>query len=120
MPSEHSAHIHLYGIRNCDSCRRAMKWLEARKASFTFHDFRADGLPEPLLKSWLDSPYGPRLLNKRSTTWRQLSGQEKQSAESEPLPLLLARPTLIKRPIVTDGKVILDIGFSPANIEEHI
>jgi arsenate reductase-like glutaredoxin family protein len=79
MPSEHSAQIHLYGIRNCDSCRRAMKWLEA-----------------------------------------QLSGQEKQSAESEPLPLLLARPTLINRPIVTDGKVILDIGFSPANIEEHI
>jgi arsenate reductase len=120
MSSESRAHLHLYGIRNCDSCRNAIKWLEARKVPFTFHDFRVDGLPEDLLKGWLESAHGPRLLNKRSTTWRQLSAEEKQVAETSPLPLLLANPTLIKRPVITDGKTILDIGFSPAHLEDTI
>lgn len=120
MSSESRAHLHLYGIRNCDSCRNAIKWLEARKVPFTFHDFRVDGLPEDLLKDWLESAHGPRLLNKRSATWRQLSAEEKQVAETSPLPLLLANPTLIKRPVITDGKIILDIGFSPAHLEDTI
>jgi arsenate reductase len=79
---------------------------------FTFHDFRVDGLDEGLLKSWLDSSFSPALLNKRSTTWRKLEAEQKQTAESQLLPLLLANPTLIKRPVITDGETILDIGFS--------
>ncbi len=120
MSSEFRVHLHLYGIRNCDSCRHAMQWLEIRKVPFTFHDFRVDGLPEDLLQDWLESAHGPYLLNRRSTTWRQLSVQEKQSAESGDLPLFLANPTLIKRPVITDGKTILDIGFSPSYLEDYI
>jgi arsenate reductase len=120
MSSEQRVHLHIYGIRNCDSCRHTLQWLEAREAPFTFHDFRVDGLPEQQLKDWLESAHGPRLLNKRSTTWRKLSEQEKQAAETRPLPLLLANPTLIKRPVITDGKAILDIGFSPAQLEDYI
>ena len=62
----------------------------------------------------------PFLLNKRSTTWRQLTETDKQAAEKDPLPVLLAHPTLIKRPVITDGNTILDVGFSPANLEDYI
>ena len=120
MLNEHQAHLDIYGIRNCDSCRHALKWLEARKVLFTFHDFRVDGLDEALLKSWLDSPQGPRLLNKRSTTWRKLSDEQKQAAESDLLSLLLANPTLIKRPVIADKHTILDIGFSAAVMGDFI
>jgi len=120
MLNEHRVHLFVYGIRNCDSCRHTMKWLETRNVPFTFKDFRVDGLPEALLKNWLQSGHGPYLLNKRSTTWRNLSDQEKQAAEANPLPVLLVNPTLIKRPVITDGKSILDVGFSPAHMEDYI
>ena len=120
MLNEYRVHLHIYGIGNCDSCRHTMRWLKTRNVPFTFHDFRVDGLPESLLKNWLETAHGPYLLNKRSTTWRKLSEQEKQAAETRPLPLLLANPTLIKRPVITDGKTILDIGFSPAHLEDYI
>jgi len=120
MPSEDRIHLHLYGIRNCDSCRSALKWLETSRVPHTFHDFRTEGMSENLLKGWLDSSHAPYLLNRRSTTWRQLSDPERQQAETDPLPLLLEHPTLIKRPVITDGKVILDIGFSPRHLEDYI
>jgi len=120
MSNNRQTHLVLYGIRNCDSCRKAQSWLKSRKTDFTFHDFREDGLPETKLKKWLKSGLGPKLLNRRSTTWRNLGEAEKQSAEKNPLPLMLANPTLIKRPLVTDGTELLDVGFSAANLEKLI
>jgi len=87
---------------------------------FSFHDFRLDGLDKSLLESWLESPHAARLLNKRSTSWRKLSDEQKLVAESQPLSLLLEHSTLIKRPVITDGANILDIGFSPATMENFI
>jgi arsenate reductase len=120
MLNEDRIHLHVYGIRNCDTCRSTLKWLQTRSVPHTFHDFRVDGLPEELLRAWLVSSHAPYLVNKRSTTWRQLTETEKQSAESDPMELLLAHPTLIKRPVITDGSTILDIGFSPSNLEDYI
>ena len=124
MLSEHRIHLHVYGIGNCDTCRSTLKWLETRNVPHTFHDFRLDGLPEALLKTWLASSHAPYLVNRRSTTWRQLSDTQKQAAdaakETDVLALLLAHPTLIKRPVITDGKIILDIGFSPSNLDDYI
>jgi arsenate reductase len=120
MLSEHRIHLHVYGIRNCDSCGATLKFLETRKVPHTFHDFRVEGLPENLLAGWLASSHRDYLLNKRSTTWRGLSDSEKQTAESDPRAVLLAQPTLIKRPVITDGETILDIGFSPASLEDYI
>jgi arsenate reductase len=120
MSSEHRIHLHVYGIRNCDSCRAALKYLQTRNVPHTFHDFRADGLQEELLAGWLASSHREYLLNKRSTTWRQLSDAEKQAAESDPMALLLANPTLIKRPVITDGETILDVGFSPSGLDDYI
>jgi arsenate reductase len=113
-------HLHLYGIKNCDSCRNATKWLEARRVPFTFHDFRVEELSEELLRGWLDTAHAPYLLNKRSTSWRQLSDEDRQRAETGLLQLFLAHPTLIKRPVITDGETILDIGYSPDKLKDYV
>ena len=120
MSSEHRIHLHVYGIANCDTCRATLKWLATRKVPHTFHDFRSEGLPEDLLQAWLASAFAPVLVNKRSTTWRQLPEAGKQAAETDPLAVLLANPTLIKRPVITDGRTILDVGFSPSNLDDYI
>ncbi|MBT8047577.1 MAG: Spx/MgsR family RNA polymerase-binding regulatory protein [Xanthomonadales bacterium] len=120
MLNEDRIHLHVYGIRNCDSCRAALKWLQMRNVPHTFHDFRAEGIAPELLKNWLLSPHAAGLVNRRSTTWRQLSAEEKQAAEDNPLELLPAHPTLIKRPVITNGANILDIGFSPSHLEDYI
>lgn len=120
MPSEHRIHLQVYGIRNCDSCRATLRWLDTRNVPHTFHDIRAEGLPGALLKDWLESPHGAYLVNRRSTTWRQLSEAEKQQAANDPLLLLLEHPTLMKRPVITDGEAILDVGFAPDSLEDYI
>jgi Spx/MgsR family transcriptional regulator len=116
MPSE----LHVWGIRNCDTVRAALKWLEARDASHRYHDFRKDGLPEDELRRWIGSAHGPKLVNRRSATWRKLDESQKQQADTDPVPLLLAHPTLIKRPVITDGETVLLLGFSADSLEEFI
>lgn len=120
MPSEGRIHLQIYGIRNCDTVRATLKWLETRNVPHTFHDFRKDGLDEALLTSWVSSAHGPYLVNKRSATWRKLSDEDKLAMKTDPVPVLLANPTLIKRPVVTDGETLLDIGFAPDNLEDYI
>ena len=120
MSNNRRKELVLYGIKNCDSCRKAQSWIQSHQAAFTFVDFREHGLPEKRLKKWLDSELGPKLLNRRSTTWRNLGEAERGAAEKDPLPLLLANPTLIKRPLVTAGGELLAVGFSPADFEKLI
>lgn len=120
MPSKERIHLHVFGIRNCDTVRAALKWLEARNVPHTFHDFRKDGVAEGEMRRWLASPQGLKLLNKRSATWRKLGEEQKIAAESDPVPLFLEQPTLIKRPVFTDGETILDVGFSPESLEDKI
>ena len=110
----------IYGIKQCDTCRRALKWLAAQGVDHRFHDFRVDGLQDDLLNAWLSSSFAEKLVNRRSTTWRQLSEEQKQAAVADLLPLLLEHPTLIKRPVITDGETILDVGFSPAHLDDYI
>lgn len=120
MPSKHRVHLNVYGIRNCDSCRATLKWLDTRNVPYTFHDFRKDGIQAELLMEWLASAHAPYLVNRRSATWRQLSDTEKKAVESDPLPIMLEHPALIKRPVVTDGRSVLDVGFAPSNLEDYI
>ena len=63
----------VYGIKQCDTCRKALKWLTGQGIDHQFHDFRSDGLQADLVKNWLDSPFADKLVNRRSTTWRQLN-----------------------------------------------
>lgn len=85
----------LYGLKTCDTCRKALKALENAQ----FADVRADGVPADVLEAAL-ARFGEKLLNTRSTTWRGLPEAERAGA---PLDLLRAHPTLMKRPLIADG-----------------
>lgn len=108
----------LYGLKNCDSCRAARKWLAEQGIDCAFHDLRADGLPPERLDAWLDAQGGEGLLNRRSTTWRQLSDADRERAGTQTgaRALLLDNPTLIKRPVLEHSTGVT-VGFSPAQYE---
>lgn len=108
----------LYGIKNCDTVKKARRWLEDQGIEYSFHDFRADGLDAAEVERWLAELGSATLVNKRSTTWKQLDDKQKAKAESgDAVALLVAHPTLIKRPLLDTGKS-LHCGFSAANYAE--
>lgn len=113
--------IKLYGINNCDSVRKAKKWFLNRDISIEYHDFRKDGLTESLIHQWCQSVDISLLINRRSTTWKQLSDSEKNQAESsdKAISLLAKYPTLIKRPVINDGTRIV-IGYNEPQFETLI
>ncbi len=105
----------LYGISNCDTVRKAKKYLESAGYSFVFHDFRKDGLRPAMLESWLKFTDYAQLINKRSTGWKGLTAEQQQAVDQHDLVLVCQFPTLIKRPVlVTETKLL--IGF---NINEY-
>jgi Spx/MgsR family transcriptional regulator len=94
------ADIMIYGLKACDTCRKALRALSAAGHSVTLHDLRADPAPRARLEVWLER-FGPDLVNRKSTTWRGLSEDDRAR---DPVDLLAENPALMKRPvIVTDG-----------------
>lgn len=101
----------LYGIKNCDTVRKARKWLAQHNIDHEFCDFRESPLDTAQLKSWLNT-VGEGLLNKRSTTWKQLSDTQKTLGDQSAIIRLLAEhPTLIKRPVLETQQTVT-VGFS--------
>lgn len=106
--------ITVYGLRNCDTCRKARKWLETEEIEHRFHDVRADGLHRTALARWSEALGWEALLNRRGTTWRQLPDTERENLdEASAVALMLAHPALIKRPVFDLGKGIV-VGFGKA------
>ena len=109
--------IKLYGIKNCDTVKKARRWLEDHGVEYQFHDFRQDGLDKIQLSSWIEKLGWEAVVNKRSTTWRNLSDKDKAiSTNSQAVKLLAVNPTLIKRPVVQNNKVLF-IGFKEAEFK---
>jgi len=105
----------IYGIPNCDTCRKARKWLDANSVEHRFHDLRVDGIDKEMLNRWLESAGWQKLLNTRSATWRGLTEADKQDLdETRAIDLMLLHPTLVKRPLADSGESVL-IGFSEAD-----
>ncbi|MEM6900499.1 MAG: ArsC/Spx/MgsR family protein [Pseudomonadota bacterium] len=90
----------VYGLKNCDTCKKALKALEAAGKTVSFVDIRAEADLAAKVPAWLSAAGPDKLVNKRSTTWRNLSETER---DSDPAALLTANPTLIKRPVIEDG-----------------
>jgi len=106
----------LYGLKNCDSCRKALKAYAAAGKTVRFHDLRADGLTAARLEAWLQALGWERLINRRSTTWRNLDAAEKAELDdARALALGLAHPSLLKRPIVESADGV-SVGFDPEKI----
>ena len=104
--------IDLYGIPNCDTMRKACKWLSEAGIDYTFHDYKKEGADAALLRSAADALGWEALLNRRGTTWRRLDTAERADVdEAKALRLMAANPSLIKRPLlVVDGKAVA-VGF---------
>ncbi len=104
--------ITLYGIPNCDSIKKAKRWLENAGLEYRFHNYRSDGLTQEMLEQWVTELGFEALLNRRGTTWRKLGEAEKSGINAErAIELMLAQPALIKRPLLDTGKEKL-LGFS--------
>lgn len=108
----------LYGIKNCDTCRRARKAMDGTGIPYQFHDLREDGLSAALLEHLLEKVPVVEALNKRSTTWRNLPDEQKQGGDANSArELLLAHPTLLKRPLLDTGDEIL-VGYRDGDYDD--
>lgn len=106
--------VTVYGIPDCDRVRAARKWLERRAVDYRFHDTRADGLARDRLEAWSARLGMDALLNRRSTTWRRLPESARADlTDPAAIELLLAHPTLLKRPLLEAGGALL-AGFDEA------
>ena len=104
----------IYGIRNCDTIKKSLKWLDEQAIDYQFHDYRKDGLPAELLQEFIAQLGWEALLNKRGTTYRTLSEASKQGLdEPSALRLMLEQPALIKRPLLRVNDTYL-LGFDEA------
>ena len=105
--------ITIYGIKNCDTMKKARTWLESRGVAYDFHDYKKLGITRPKLLAWAKVVGWETLLNRAGTTFRKLPDESKQNLdERKALTLMLEQPSMIKRPVLEwDGRVL--VGFSP-------
>ncbi|MBZ2167577.1 ArsC family reductase [Marinobacter sp. F4216] len=101
----------LYGIKNCDTVKKARKWLDERNIAYDFHDFKKDGLDSERLTQWEQAVGWETLLNRRGTTWRKLPDEVRDTIGAQSAhQIMLDNPSIIKRPVVEhDGSV--SVGF---------
>lgn len=109
--------ITLYGIKNCDTVKKARTWLDQQGVDYRFHDFRVDGLDAAQVQRWIAELGLETLVNKRSTTWKELSDSIKENfTASTAVNIIVENPTLIKRPLLDTGTQKL-LGFKPADYQ---
>jgi Spx/MgsR family transcriptional regulator len=105
--------VTIYGITTCDTVRKARAWLDSKRVAYRFHDFRKDGLDAKTLGRWLDALGWEAVLNKAGTSFRALPEADKAGLDrAKAAALILANPTLVKRPVLETGAEVL-VGFKP-------
>lgn len=112
-----STSITLFGIPNCDTVKKARTWLEQQAIPFDFHNFKKDGLTAEQVEIWLKKIDFATLINRKGTSWRALSDEQKSSADNpaDAMKLILANPSLIKRPVLQingDKLTHIGVGFN--------
>lgn len=112
--------ITLYGIKNCDTVKKARKWLDDHGIEYRFHDFRMDGLTKKQLQVWVRELGWEPLLNRRGTTWRKQPDTVRDNIdEASAVALMLQEPAIIKRPVLDLGKE-RRVGFSASDYAESL
>jgi len=110
----------IYGIKSCDTCRRAKKYLAEHNIEFQFHDLREDGLDIQMLERWTQRIGWARLLNKQSLTWRKIPEVDRNTmTHDKALATMIDNPTLVKRPVLEADKFIA-VGFSEKRFADFI
>ena len=105
--------IVIYGIKNCDTMKKARAWLDGHGVAYGFHDYKAAGIDRGRLEGWARATGWEVLLNRAGTTFRALPDKDKQGlTESRAIALMIAQPSMIKRPVLDiDGQLL--VGFKP-------
>jgi arsenate reductase (glutaredoxin) len=108
----------LYGIKNCETMKKARAWLDSHKIAYAFHDYKVSGIDKATLQDWVKKVGWETLLNRAGTTFRKLpdAGKERLT-EKRAVVLMLAQPTMIKRPVLDKGGK-LTVGFKPEAYEK--
>lgn len=105
--------VTIYGIKNCDTMKKAWNWLDSRGTSYDFHDYKVEGIDRAQLERWCAQLGWETLLNRSGTTFRKLDEADKQDLAAEKaIALMLRQPSMIKRPVLdADGRLL--VGFKP-------
>lgn len=113
--------IVMYGLSNCDVVRKAMAWMRKNNIEFKFYDLRKDGIPADDLKNWIEKRGLEAVVNKKSTTWRELDPAEQSSfaTRTGAIQLISEYPAIIKRPVIEHNNRVL-IGFDEKEFKELI
>ena len=107
----------IYGIKNCDTMKKARAWLDQRGVAYHFHDYKVAGIERAKLEGWAKKAGWETLLNKAGTTFRKLPDKDKADlTEKKAIALMLAQPSMIKRPVLEAGGKLL-VGFRPEQYE---
>jgi Spx/MgsR family transcriptional regulator len=103
----------LYGIPNCGTVKKARAWLDEHCIAYTFHDYKKQGVKQATLEQWLAQMPWEKLVNRAGMTWRGLSDAEKATVTDDAgaIALMLAKPSVIRRPIVVENDTIVAVGF---------
>jgi arsenate reductase len=106
--------ITIYGIKNCDTMKKARAWLDKRGVAYAFHDYKSAGIDRERLERWSKKVGWETLLNRAGTTYRKLPDKDKEGINAtKALALMLAQPSMIKRPVLELGGGKVLVGFSP-------
>ena len=106
--------VTIYGIKNCDTMKKARAWLDKKGVAYDFHDYKAKGVERAKLEGWAKKAGWETLLNRAGTTFRKLPDKEKDGlSEKKAIGLMLAQPSMIKRPVLDLGGGKLLVGFKP-------
>ncbi len=107
------ATVSIYGIKNCDTMKKGRAWLDSHGVAYNFHDYKTEGIDEASLEVWARDVGWETLLNRAGTTFRKVAEKDKTSLnEKKAIALMLAQPSMIKRPVLVMGKKIT-VGFRP-------
>ena len=110
--------IALYGIKNCDTMKKARAWLDKHGVEYVFHDYKIDGVGKSDLERWAKEAGWETLLNRAGTTFCKLPGKDKENVtEKKAIALMLAQPSMIRRPVLESGGRLL-VGFKPEEYEK--
>jgi arsenate reductase len=117
---DHALAITIYGIKNCDTMKKARVWLDGKGVTYDFHDYKTAGIEKDRLKAWSDKVGWEVLLNRAGTTFKKLPDGDKEGLnEKKALALMLAQPSMIKRPVLDAGGKLL-VGFKPEVYEKEV
>ena len=112
--------ITIYGIKNCDTMKKAFAWLDKAGVAYDFHDYKKAGVSKGDLEKWCKAEGWETVLNRAGTTFRKLPDADKEGlTERKAIALMVAQPSMIKRPVLDDGKRLL-IGFKPDDYEKEL